>query len=67
MWPCAEKGGFPRAIGPQKDYIKSYETKVKIYLWKNKKYCETYFANTLNSLIRVHAWNEFVPQSFMAL
>ena len=45
-------GRFPRAIRPKKDYIKSYET---------------YFANTLNFLIRVPAWNEFVPQSVMAL
>ena len=31
--PCAGKGGFPRAIRPKKEYIKSYET---------------YFPNTLN-------------------
>ena len=50
---CAGKGRFPGAIRPKKECIKSYET------------C---FANALNFLIRVHAWNEnFVPQSFMAL
>ena len=43
---------FPGVIRPKKDYIKSYET---------------YFANTLNFLIRVGAWNEFAPQSFTAL
>ena len=31
--PCAGKGGFPRAIRPKKECIKSYET---------------YFANSLN-------------------
>ena len=52
MQPCAGKGGFPGVIRPKKEYIKSYET---------------YFGNTLNFLIRAHTWNEFVPQSFMAL
>ena len=33
MWPCAGKGGFPRAIKPKKECIISYET---------------YFANTFN-------------------
>ena len=33
MQPCARKGGFPRAIRPKKECIKS---------------CETCFANTLN-------------------
>ena len=39
-------------ISLKKEYIKSYET---------------YLDNILNFLIRVHAWKEFVPQSFMAL
>ena len=33
VWPCAGKGGFPRAIRPKKECIKS---------------CVTYFANTLS-------------------
>ena len=33
LWPCAGKGGFPWAIRPKKECIKS---------------CETCFANTLN-------------------
>ena len=45
---CADKGGFPGAIRPKKEYIIP---------------CETCFAkNVLSFLIRVQAWNEFVPQ-----
>ena len=46
-WPSAGKGEFPRAIRSKKECIKPYET---------------YFANTLNFLIRVQAGMTLFPK-----